>query len=249
MLCCKQSDGFLFVLMYRDKEKVDKIITSLNLKISPRDLKSKDLKTVISAVMSQWLPLSSTVLLSVVDQIPSPNQASKKKWLAGYEKIPPYLKEALKLCDKSVTAPTIVYISKLFSVDKDALPGRKRIQLTAEQMRERKALMAAAISKESDSITSIQKPDTATSLREPSNEEEDINKLLGFARIFSGTVRVGQEIYALGPKYSPETPNLHCSRIKVSRLFMMMGRDMEDLDQVPAGNVFAIDGVAESILK
>ena len=199
--------------------------------------------------MSQWLPLSSTVLLSVVEQIPSPKEASRTKWSTGYDQIPTKIKQFLINCDKNDSVPTIAYISKLFSVEKDALPGRKRIQLTAEQMRERRALMATAATVDGEAnVLETQSFISKTADPESHSERED-GILLGFARIFSGKLRVGQEIYALGPKFSPETPDLHCSRIKVKRLFMMMGRDMEDLEQVPAGNVFAIDGVSESILK
>jgi hypothetical protein len=49
-------------LMFQDKELVQKRVESLQLQVHPRDLKQNDAKQVLYAVMSKWLPLSSTLL-------------------------------------------------------------------------------------------------------------------------------------------------------------------------------------------
>jgi hypothetical protein len=46
----------------RDKEKVDKIVTSLGLKLGAREARHSDPKVQISAICSQWLPVSHAVL-------------------------------------------------------------------------------------------------------------------------------------------------------------------------------------------
>ena len=46
----------------RDKEKLQKIVGSLNLKVSAIDLRSNDPKQQLNAVMSQWLPVAPCVL-------------------------------------------------------------------------------------------------------------------------------------------------------------------------------------------
>jgi len=48
--------------VYRDKEKIDKIVHSLGLKVSARDLSHSDTRVRLSAVCSQWLPLAHAVL-------------------------------------------------------------------------------------------------------------------------------------------------------------------------------------------
>ena len=48
--------------MYRDKEMIEKIITSLNLKIAVRDSRHNDPRVQLTAITSQWLPVSRAVL-------------------------------------------------------------------------------------------------------------------------------------------------------------------------------------------
>lgn len=47
---------------YRDKEKIDKIVTSLGLKIGAREARHSDPKVQVNAICSQWLPVSHAVL-------------------------------------------------------------------------------------------------------------------------------------------------------------------------------------------
>ena len=49
-------------LVHRDKEMTEKIIRSLGLKVTPRDMRHKDPHVQLSAVTSQWLPLADAVL-------------------------------------------------------------------------------------------------------------------------------------------------------------------------------------------
>ena len=51
---------------------MERIVSTMNLKISPRDMRHVDPKVRLFAVCSQWLPLASAVLGMVVDQLPSP---------------------------------------------------------------------------------------------------------------------------------------------------------------------------------
>ena len=50
------------VLLQRNNEKIDSIVTSLKLKIAPRDARSTDYRVHLFAVCSAWLPLASAVL-------------------------------------------------------------------------------------------------------------------------------------------------------------------------------------------
>ncbi|RCH99765.1 Cytoplasmic GTPase/eEF2-like protein (ribosomal bioproteinsis), partial [Rhizopus stolonifer] len=81
------------------------------------------------------------------------------------------------------------------------------------------------------------------------SEEPKGEKLVGFARLYSGSIRVGQRLYVMGPKYDPKYPKKHVSEIVVQSLYLIMGRDLESLDEVCAGNVFGIGGLEGHILK
>lgn len=57
--------SFLLHILYvccRDKEKIDKIVTSLGLKIGAREARHSDPKVQLNAICSQWLPISQAVL-------------------------------------------------------------------------------------------------------------------------------------------------------------------------------------------
>ena len=97
-------------------------------------------------------------------------------------------------------------------------------------------------------------------------------EFVAFARIFSGTLRRGQEIYVLGPKHDPsaashselenyvkdslaggglETSGLgvHAMKVKVENVYVLMGRELELVDNVPAGNLLGISGLSKCIVK
>lgn len=56
---CKVID---FVCVTRDKEKVERVVTSLGVKVMARDSRHADPKVLLSAICSQWLPVSQAVL-------------------------------------------------------------------------------------------------------------------------------------------------------------------------------------------
>ena len=240
----------------------------------PRDLRSKDTKAAIRAVMSQWLPLSTTVLLSVIDQVTNPTDAQAKRIptilasIPNGADVPHAIRESLCRCDAdSQRAPVIAYIAKMFSVPLDAIQStKKRIVITEEErrtrreqlIRERKEQAAKLerspeeISGPSDQVATSDGPATSpgTSTTMPAFDDDLKREILvGFARIYSGTIRVGMPIHVLGPKYDFQMPGKYRSDAKVERLFIMMGRDLIEVEEVVAGNVFAIYGVHESVLK
>ncbi|CAB4062497.1 RIA1 [Lepeophtheirus salmonis] len=74
-----QMQGMLYLHLHitdgpSDDVQLEKILSSLSLKVHQRDLRSTDIKQRITAVMGQWLPLSKPVLDTVVSHLPSPLQ-------------------------------------------------------------------------------------------------------------------------------------------------------------------------------
>ena len=137
------------IVLNRDQEKIEKIVKTLELKILPRDLKSKDHSGLLSAVFSQWLPLASCTFSAVVSNIPSPKEAQALR-------IPKLLQPGLSYfaADKELEPQTevqrdmytakpgqdafkVAYVSKMFAVKREDLPEGRRKNLTAEEMRAR----------------------------------------------------------------------------------------------------------------
>lgn len=67
-----------FVSLARDKEKVEKVVTSLGVKVVARDSRHSDPKVLLSAICSQWLPVSRAVLCILCLYISSINTMESK---------------------------------------------------------------------------------------------------------------------------------------------------------------------------
>lgn len=158
------------------------------------------------------------------------------------------LEKALYECDASDDAPVVVIVSKMVDVKAEDLPTNRRIQLTAEEMREnrKKLLEQRKLEIEGQCSTPISLTENIVN---KSEEEKKDSVLIGFARIFSGTLREGQTVYVMGPKYDPMDPTKFCTQVTVKNLYLIMGKELEALTSVPAGNVFGIGGLDEVVLK
>ncbi len=186
------------------------------------------------------------------------------------------IEKALFSCDSSHSAPIIAYVSKMFAIPTDMLPKNRRKQLTAEELREkgraqREARLRASNGQSEETISETSSTTSSlsqTNLASAESLEESVDKakipfltdedgevaqvkeaFIGFARLYSGTIRVGQKLYVLGPKYDPTFPDRYCSEITVESLYLVMGRELETLQEVPAGNVFGVGGLEGHILK
>lgn len=247
------------ILTIRDPIKIDKIVEALGLRILPRDLRSKDSKAVLWSIFSQWLPLSATVLLSVIQHIPSPkaSQASRtglliKKSPSGAS-IPDSVRDSMSQCDFH-SVFSLAYVSKMVSIPTSDLPKFLKKRLTADEMRERGRQLREKSNRDGlnedaaigCSTTGDTDADTDNIHKE--NDSRD-QSLVGFARLYSGSISVGDELLVLSPKFNPHKPAEFIAKFIVSELYMFMGRDLVSLDRVPAGNIFGVGGAEKSILK
>jgi elongation factor 2 len=76
----------------------------------------------------------------------------------------------------------------------------------------------------------------------------DKGRFYAFGRVFSGTIATGQRVRIQGPHYKPgskEDLNLK----NIQRTVLMMGRTVEQIQDVPCGNTVALVGVDQFILK
>jgi elongation factor 2 len=76
----------------------------------------------------------------------------------------------------------------------------------------------------------------------------DKGRFYAFGRVFAGTVRSGLKVRIQGPHYTPgKKDDLFIKAVQ--RTVLMMGRFIEPIDDVPAGNIVGLVGVDQFLLK
>lgn len=218
---------------------LEKVIKSMNLTIPPRDLQHKDPKVVLQAVMSRWLPLSSTILSMSIQCLPDPVSAQSSRiarLLPGKEVLTDadddvlleldHVRRAVETCDSSTSAPSIAFVSKMFAIPVNMLPhkgpGGEILNNLVQEL----------------GVGEI----------DAGHQE----CFLAFARVFSGVISTGQKLLVLSSAYNPlkkEPQHKHVQEAKVQALYLMMGRGLEPVATASAGNVVAIRGLGQHILK
>lgn len=257
----------------RNTDKVTKIVGALNLKIPPRDLKSKDTRHLLSLIFSQWLSLSTCIIQTVIDIVPAPSVAQairipKMLYPDLYEATvePKNKLERDLFASKSDPSACVTgYVSKMFSVSGKDLPENRKKPMTADEMRARaraaKEVREAREAAERDGTPGLDSeiplnpvPDAVPD-PEPVEEAGDTEVVLGFARLYSGTITTGTSVYALLPKYNGALGPTHPRNTKylvigvVEGLYVMMGRELVAVDTVRAGNIFAIRGLEGKVWR
>ncbi|KAG8886635.1 Cytoplasmic GTPase/eEF2-like protein (ribosomal biogenesis) [Tulasnella sp. 331] len=265
------------VILNPNPDKVEKIVQTLNIKILPRDLKSKDTRNLLSLIFSQWLPVSTCTFQAVVDVVPPPSFAQRvripkmlhpERHFDDLVNVPPKnkLEEDLYNCCSGPEAFVVAYVSKMFAVSQSELPEHKRKTVTADEMRAkgreaREARLATGAQKtpmplllERLPISDTQSSNGAIPVvsKDSSDGEAEVSEdetLLGFARLYSGTITRSTKLYCTLPKYNASLSPSHPSNVKhiavvdVTALYVMMGRDLVPVERVAAGNVFALAGL------
>lgn len=76
----------------------------------------------------------------------------------------------------------------------------------------------------------------------------DKGRFYAFGRVFAGTIATGQKVRILGPNYVPgKKTDLWVKNIQ--RTIIMMGRYVEQVQDIPAGNTCGLVGVDQYLLK
>ena len=262
----------LIYIVSSNPAMVEKITKSLSLTIPPHVLRSKDPRAVHTAILAAWLPLSTAVLVSVIEYLPSPPAAQADRLprliqeSPGAEFVGEDIRDAMVGFKKSYDDPVVAFVSKMVAIPRHELPENKRQVgniLTGEEAREKakqkRAEIARAmeneglqasngLSRASDFSENSEGEDRIMALEKPQEESE---VLIGFARLFSGILSVGDSVYVLSPKFTPANPfaDSKPQKVIVTGLYLMMGRGLENLTSVPAGVVFGIAGLSGHILK
>ena len=255
-----------------DPALLEKITKSLSISIPAHIARSRDSKAILQAVFSSWLPLSTALLVSVIEYLPSPQSAQATRLpdmieeLVSSKSIDQSLKDSMISFNTTSSAPIVAYVSKMVAIPESELPSKRRklgTTLTADEARELSRKKRAEVAKAqaqangTNGIDGVTNGLSTTRIGEETEENitpeqpEDPEHLIGFARLYSGTLSVGDEVYVLPPKFNPAFP--HASpepkKVPVTALYLLMGRALEPLEKVPAGVVFGIEGLEGHILK
>lgn len=251
-----------------DPALLEKVTKSLNINVAPHVLRARDPRLLMTTVFSSWLPLSTALLVSVIESLPSPPAAQEQRLPAileaapGFEHIHKSIKDAMISFKHGKSDPVVAYVSKMVSVPESELPENKRrtTQMSGEEARDlarkkrAEAARAQAANDESgvDSLTTaLDEINVDDFVPEVEEKLVDPEHLIGFARIFAGTLSVGDKLWVIPPKWSPADPDAEPAphSVTVTSLYMLMGRNLESLQSVPAGVVFGIGGLEGKILK
>ncbi|KAG5934129.1 hypothetical protein E4U53_000758 [Claviceps sorghi] len=253
-----------------DPAMLEKVTKSLNLSIPPHVVRARDPRLLLTTVFASWLPLSTALLVSVIESLPSPPAAQAERLpdlieqSPGSEAVDGDIKEAMVTFKHEKSDPVVAYVSKMVSVPESELPENKRKpggQMSGEEARElarkkrAEAVRAAAKDASQSTVGGITEALGNTEIDDldvaQDEQRVDPEHLIGFARIYSGTLSVGDNLYVVPPKWSPAEPSVgpQPQGVTVSALYMLMGRNLESLDSVPAGVVFGIGGLEGKILK
>lgn len=211
-----------------DRGMLEKVIKSFNLSIPPRELQNKDPKFVLQSVMSRWLPLSDTILSMAVKHMPDPVSAQSfrisrllpKRTLLDMGANPDVLSEA-ELVRKSVESC-------------DSSPDAPCVVFVSKMF----------------AIPSKMLP--RGEIMDDSGNGDSDECFLAFARIFSGVLHAGQKVFVLTALYDPlkeESMQKHVQEAELQSLYLMMGQGLKPVASAKAGNVIAIRGLAQHILK
>lgn len=236
-------------------------------------MRSKETRHLLSLVFSQWLSLSTCVIQTIVDIVPPPSVAQQTRipkmlYPDLYEPTTEpkdKLEEDLFSCNANTTASVTALVSKMFAVARQDLPENKKKPATAEGLRARakaarearKALEALSNSDAAaNEETPLEEALDKMQVKDTSDEEaQDGEVLLGFSRIYSGTITKGTYVVCVLPKYHNALGPTHHKNEKhvvvarVEGLYVMMGRELVLVDSVRAGNVFAIKGLEGKVWR
>ncbi|KAJ1294366.1 hypothetical protein BS78_01G140900 [Paspalum vaginatum] len=217
-----------------ESKEVKRLIANFNLKIPERELKNKDPKVVLQSVMSRWLPLADAVMDMVVECTPDPVAA------------------------QGIRVARLIPKREVTTEDAAGCP-----EVVAEAERVRRCVEACDANVDVPVVVYVSKmfalPYKMLPLKGVNGELlnhhsaiESEECFLAFARVFSGVLRAGQKVFVLSPLYDPvkgDAAQNHVQEVELEYLYEMLGQGLKPVASVGAGNVVAIQGLGQHILK
>ena len=210
------------VTVDQDLEKIQKMVKSLKLNISEKDLNQNTLNNnpnlVLKTIMREWLPIPQTVYDVIIRELPNPIVGIQNK----IELLFPHIKyshnefinnikkkiKENKIVGKDI--PTIAYISKMVAIPKKNIQGIKF---------------------------------------DGTNKNNEEVKFMCFARLYTGEIKEGEEYYVIGPKHDPKNNKYDIKKYVFSNIYYFMGQFLNEIKVVPVGNIFSVSGLEKDVFK
>ena len=246
---------------------LEKITKSLSITIPSHVLRSREFRNRLTSIFSAWLPLSTALLVSIIEKLPAPPAAQASRMpnilsgLPGASSVDSRLKETMINFTSSDCSPTVGYISKMITVTDDSIVQKRQTKTQLPSAEEARYL--ARIKREEIRRSEMSSKEFAdsgdSSCRTPFTDDEgqlernDVTRerLVGFARLFAGKITVGDYVHVIPPKYNAATASstLGPQRAQISSLYLLMGRELEPINSVPAGMIFGVGGLENYVHK
>ncbi|XP_066247048.1 elongation factor-like GTPase 1 [Euwallacea similis] len=250
------------LVIRRDDTQIPIIMNKLGVTVPTRELFiSNDPKLQLKAILSAWSPMAYTLLIQCLNVIPSPSNIGKAKikYLLNVNHYieNPYLNKCVDKmvpCFKnlSLDGPTIGYVSKMFCVKKQLLNSAVSLTTFVRKPRATQPNAEAKTQPKRDSESEISYPPTP---EDEIKRMEEENAIIGLCRVFTGSLRVGQEIYTLLNGYLPNEAeqsalgNKYRTKVQIKKLYLLIGRNMVETDYIPAGNLCGVDGLETTVIR
>ena len=115
-----------------DPSLLEKVTKSLNITIAPHIIRTRDPRLLMTTVFASWLPLSTALLVSVIESLPSPPAAQAERLPDLLEESPgsgcidKAVRDAMVSFKVGKSDPVVAYVSKMVSVPESELPENKR---------------------------------------------------------------------------------------------------------------------------
>ena len=208
---------------FNHAEILEKAVEKLHI-IDKKVAGHQDPRVALRGVMRSWLPLSTAILGMGTAFLPNPRQAAPNR--------------VSRLLPKESKGTDVSLNERLDSVQ-NAISSCN----TSED-----APLVVYVSK----MISVPRSTIPRRHGEVSSFSSSEEVFLAFGRVFSGIIREGQTVMVLQADYNPYHPSedgKSASLTTISDVYLMMGRGLERLHSVPAGNILALAGLETSILK
>ena len=210
------------VTVDQDFPKIQKMVKSLNLNISEKDLNENILtrnpNLVLRSIMREWLPIPQTIYDVIIKELPDPIIGIQNKIDLLFPNIKYSKNDFVKTIKKCIKekringegVPTLAYISKMVPIPKKNIQG-----INFEEI----------------------------------NNNKDETKFMAFARLYTGEIKEGDEYYVIGPKHDIKNNKIDIKKYKFNNIYYFMGQFLNQINIVPVGNIFSVSDLEKDVFK
>ncbi|GLV45049.1 uncharacterized protein CBL_14378 [Carabus blaptoides fortunei] len=226
------------VMLRHEASKIAAYVKKLHLTNVTREMSSTNNKIQLKAIMSEWLPLADSVMNSIIDLVPSPIDLTDEKFSHIIGDDNTHVARFIKECCRDDSAPKVAYVTKVYAIDTRNIVSTTtaRILSKVDIAAKREAVRRLRQAREANATTPTMTIGSETNiidLKECEKSSESVKDdhldIVACFRVFSGTIRLGDELYLI------TAPNK--DKVKVEKLYMLMGKELVPIDSVSAGNI------------